>query len=113
MQQDEAEQALAAVAQAQQRLALGFVLISTPLIIWHDRRRDGFFINGYKAGPTRRVAMMIAAGSLLLLVAGIVLRDELGWTSAPLACGAAALVAGTLGSRWWERVYRQDLDRPV
>lgn len=147
MQQDEAEQALAAVAQAQQRLAgqarwswprhalvglqmgalvgspafgipgimaaLGLVLITTPLIIWRDRQRDGFFVNGYKRGPTRRIAAMIAGSSILLLIAGMWLRDRLDWPLAPLICGAIALLIGTLGSRWWEHVYRQDLDRPA
>jgi hypothetical protein len=93
--------------------ALGFVVITTPLIIWQDRQRDGFFINGYKAGPTRRIAVLIAGSGILLLVAGIALRDWLGWSAAPLVCGGIALLTGTLGSRWWEHVYRQDLDRPA
>lgn len=147
MQPEEAEQALAAVAQARRRLAyqtrwswprhalvglqmsalvaspafgligmlagLALVLVTTFLIIWHDRRRDGFFINGYKSGPSRRVALAIAGGGVLLLVFGALLRDQLGWWPAPLACGLIALVLGTLGSKWWEQVYRRDLDQPA
>lgn len=94
-------------------VAIVLVVLTTPLIVWIDRRRDGFFVNGYKSGPTRRVAFLIAASGIGLLIAGLVLRDQLGWPAAPLVCGVIALLVGTLGSRWWEQVYRQDLDRPA
>ncbi|MCZ8019351.1 hypothetical protein [Novosphingobium sp.] len=92
---------------------LGLVLISTPLVIWFDRRRDGFFVNGYKSGPTRRVAYLMAASGIGLLIGGLALRDRFDWPSAPLVCGVIALLVGTFGSRWWEQVYRRDLDRPA
>lgn len=93
--------------------AIILVLVTTPLIVWSDRRRDGFFVNGYKSGPTRRVAYLMAAGGIGLLIGGLALRDGFDWPSAPLVCGVIALLVGTFGSRWWEQVYRRDLDHPA
>ena len=94
-------------------VAIILVLFTTPLIVWFDRRRDGFFVNGYKSGPTRRVAYLIAASGIGLMIGGLVLRDRFDWPAAPLVCGVIALLVGTFGSRWWEQVYRRDLDRPA
>ena len=94
-------------------VAIILVLITTPLIVWFDRRRDGFFVNGYKSGPTRRVAYLMAASGIGLLIGGLALRDRFDWPAAPLVCGVIALLVGTFGSRWWEQVYRRDLDRPA
>lgn len=143
---EEAERALAAMAQTQRRMAerahwpltrhmafgalMGLLvasyalptsvqpvavvlaLLGTALLVQHDRKRDGFFVNGYRAGRTRRVAFLFLGIALLFLVAAIVakLRFGLGWV--PLLLGAILAVLGTLSSLAWERAYRADLAGP-
>lgn len=73
-----------------------------------DRRRDGFFVNGYRAGRTRRVTAVLLLTALGTLAAGV-LGKEQGWWWAPLAAGALLAVFATRASMAWERAYREDL----
>ena len=140
---EEAERALAALADARQRIAkrahwplarhvafgllMGLLvagyalptagqiatvilmLLGTALLVRHDRRRDGFFVNGYRAGRTRRVALLFLAVALLGLAVAIVAKLRFGLVWVPLVAGAAIAVLGTLASLAWERAYRADL----
>lgn len=78
------------------------------IVAW-DRRRDGFFVNGYRAGRTRRVTVFVLGAALIALAAGILGR-EFGWGWAPLAAGAILFVVATLASMAWERIYRAELE---
>jgi putative exporter of polyketide antibiotics len=92
-----------------QLAALAVVLAATALLVAADRRRDGFFVNGYRAGRTRRVAFLFVGIALTGLIAGIVGKLAYGLVWAPVAAGAIVAVLGTLASLAWERAYRADL----
>lgn len=78
------------------------------IVAW-DRRRDGFFVSGYRPGRTRWVTALLLVCALAALAAAIFGRESgLAW--APLAAGAALFVVATLASVMWERVYRAELE---
>lgn len=85
------------------------VLAATALIVAADRRRDGFFVHGYRAGRTRRVALVFLAIAIIGLIGGVVGKLAYGLVWAPIAAGAIVAVLGTLASLAWERAYRADL----
>ena len=85
------------------------VLAATALIVAADRKRDGFFVNGYRAGRTRRVAFVFLALAIIGLAAGITGKVVYGLVWAPVAAGAIVAVLGTFASLAWERAYRADL----
>jgi len=92
-----------------QMLVVAGALVATGLLVAADRRRDGFFVNGYRAGRTRRVALLYLSVALAGLVAAIVAKEGYGLVWMPLAVGAVLAVIGTLSSLAWERAYRADL----
>ncbi|MDT8759508.1 hypothetical protein MZO42_12450 [Sphingomonas psychrotolerans] len=78
-------------------------------IVAGDRRRDGFFVNGYRRGRTRVLSLALLAMMLVALAAAIALREKgLAW--APLAIGVGLAILGTMASIGWERVYRRELE---
>lgn len=83
-------------------------LLLVALIAWTDRRRDGFFINGYHAGRTRGIAVGLALFTMAALLAAMALKDRWSWS--PLVAGAVVLVIATLSSVAWERAYRRELE---
>lgn len=85
-------------------------LAATAMIIARDRQRDGFFVNGYRAGRTRWVTFAMVAVALGALVSAVILKTRYGLDWAPVAIGTAMAVLGTIGSIAWERVYRRELD---
>ena len=89
--------------------AMAVVLILLGLLVQRDRKRDGFFVNGYRRGRTRRVAFLLLGIATIGLVAGAVgkIGYDLDW--APIVCGGVVFVLGTLASIAWERAYRADL----
>jgi hypothetical protein len=94
-------------------VAVAIALVATLLLVRSDRRRDGFFVNGYRAGRTRQVALLFVAVAMLGLAAALVGKHVYGLTWVPLVAGAAVAVLGTIASLQWERVYRADLaERP-
>ncbi|UYY57737.1 hypothetical protein [Sphingomonas sp. S2-65] len=82
----------------------------TAVIVARDRRRDGFFVNGYRRGRTRWVTFAILVVSFGALVGAIVLKTRHGLTWAPLAIGSATALFATIMSMVWERIYQQELD---
>ena len=85
------------------------VVIGTGLIVARDRRRDGFFVNGYRAGRTRRITFLYLAALVPLIAAGVVGKVVYGLPWAPLAAAVVAVCLGTWSSKAWERAYRADL----
>ncbi len=84
-------------------------LASIPLIIEHDRHRDGFFVSGYQAGRTRWVALLILAMSLGTIWTCLHLKNTYGWWASPFVGGILIFFVATFGSLWWQRVYQSDL----
>ena len=92
-----------------QPIGVVLALLCTFLLVRYDRRRDGFFINGYRAGRTRRIALQFVAVALVGLVIAIVAKFRFGLVWGPLVVGAILVILGTLSSLAWERAYRADL----
>ena len=77
-------------------------------IVVRDRRRDGFFVNGYRAGRTRWVTAFLLVVALGVLAAAMIGKSR-GWGWAPIAAGSFLFVFATGASMAWERVYREEL----
>lgn len=78
-------------------------------IIRWDRKRMGMFINGYRAGKTRRVTGALLLAILTLHVLGLWLAAERGWGWAPVPLGVIAAGLAYAGSLWWCRVFRREM----
>lgn len=79
------------------------------IIVIRDRRRDGFFVSGYRPGRTRWLTSAMVIAAWAALSAAIVLKTRFGLAWAPVVIGLATGLVVTLGSIAWERVYRQEL----
>ena len=81
------------------------------LIMRDDRKRDGYFINGWSneaARPATWACVAIVSFSIL----AIALTDSLfRFTPVVAAAGAFTVVGCTLASLWWEKLFRADLRR--
>lgn len=73
------------------------------------KRHTGMWVNGYRAGRTRWVAVGLAAITTLCVLMAVWLDRERGLTYAPLAFGAIAAVIVTIGGFVWEAAFRADL----
>ena len=88
---------------------LAFVGIA--IIVSYDRRRYGVFINGYRRGATRPVVAGLLVAIMALLVLQIHLREQGVAIWVPLAVTGAGFVVAVIGSVWWSRVFRGDMER--
>lgn len=79
------------------------------LIVRSDRKRMGMFINGYRRGRTRIVALAMLAIVLGLYAVSVHRGLGLGDTVTPLLLGVAAAISGTIGSIIWQRVFVREL----
>ena len=86
-------------------LAMGLMVV----IVVHDRRRYGMFINGYRRGATRPVTAALLASMMALIVVQIRLREQGVETWVPVAVAGVAFVVAVAGSVWWARVFRREL----
>jgi hypothetical protein len=86
-------------------VAMGCVAL---MIRW-QRRRLGFFVNGYRKGRTLMVTLPLLALTEALLFGGMWLKyaRHLDW--APLVSGAVMVVVGTAASYAFGRIYRAEL----
>ncbi|HLY78090.1 MAG TPA: hypothetical protein VKQ70_01865 [Caulobacteraceae bacterium] len=87
----------------------GALLAGVALVIMWDRRRTGMFINGYRAGPTRRVtfAMLAFALSMLAFCDWLMFFRGVAW--APFVGGAVVAVVAYFASSIWQRIYLREL----
>ncbi|WP_375395046.1 hypothetical protein [uncultured Sphingomonas sp.] len=85
------------------------ILIGIALVVRWDRRRTGMFINGYRAGRTRKVTFAMLAFSLGLYAISVWLADgrHMIWPSLVLGC--VATVACWFGSRYWCSVFEREM----
>jgi len=88
---------------------LVIVLALIPLIIHSDRKRMGMFINGYRRGKTRVVAIGVVIVELSLYAVSVVRHLDHNDHIAPLMLGAAGVLIGTLGSLLWQRVFVREM----
>jgi hypothetical protein len=88
----------------------GACMAGTAMVVARDRRRDGFFVSGYRPGRTRWVTFVMLLVALGALVGAVVLKTRYGLTWAPAAIGSGIAVFATIISMVWEHVYRRGLD---
>jgi hypothetical protein len=73
------------------------------------KRITGFWVNGWRRGPTRRAVWVWVVGYLVVLALAAGAEYELGWRGAMVAGGAVLGVGIALTSRWWSRIYITEL----
>jgi hypothetical protein len=84
-------------------------LALTGVVAATDRRRDGFFVNGYRAGRTRRIAIGIALFTIAALALAVWAQGAgLWWV--PLVLGVLVFGVATRASIAWERAYQRELE---
>ena len=79
------------------------------LVIRWDRRRTGMFINGYRAGRTRRVTFAMLACMLPLYGLSAWMAIDRGSWIGPLALGLGAGAIAYSFSKTWCRVFRREM----
>ena len=90
-------------------LILVLILACIPIIIHSDRKRMGMFINGYRRGKTRIVAIGILAVELSLYAVAVFRGLDHNDHITPLLLGAAGVALGILGSMLWQRVFVREM----
>lgn len=90
-------------------LILILILCSIPLIIHSDRKRMGMFINGYRRGKTRIVAIGIVIVELSLYAISVFRSFDHHDHVSPLFLGIAGLLVGIAGSMLWQRVFVREM----
>jgi len=88
---------------------LALIFAEIALIVQSDRRRLGVFVNGYRRGRTRLVALPMVAVILLLYGLSCWFALDRGQPAVSLALAAASLVVGYIGSVIWQRVFVREL----
>ena len=88
---------------------LVILLALIPVIIQSDRKRMGMFINGYRRGKTRIVAIGILIVELSLYAVAVVRGLDHNDHVTPLVLGAAGVAIGIFGSMIWQRVFVREM----
>ena len=69
----------------------------------------GMFINGYRRGKTRIVALTILAVELSLYAVSVIRGLDHHDRVTPLVLGAAGVAIGIFGSKLWQRVFVREM----
>lgn len=85
------------------------ILCCIPLIIRSDRKRMSMFINGYRRGKTRLVALGILTVELSLYAVSVYRGLDQDDHVAPLLLGIGGFVIGIAGSLLWQRVFVREM----
>jgi hypothetical protein len=85
------------------------LLALVPIIVHSDRKRMGMFINGYRRGKTRIVAIGILILELSLYALSVVRGLDHNDHVTPLLLGATGAVIGIIGSMIWQRVFVHEM----
>ncbi|HEY7005573.1 MAG TPA: hypothetical protein VH392_03740 [Sphingomicrobium sp.] len=88
---------------------LVLILACIPMIIHSDRKRMGMFINGYRRGKTRIVAIGVLIVELSLYCVAVIRGLGHHDSITPLVLGAVGVVIGILGSMLWQRVFVSEM----
>ncbi len=92
------------------RIAL-FVAVMAGIIacVMSDRRRLGVFINGYRRGRTRRVALLLLLGIAALYIASVWASLHAGMPLLSLALAVITFGISYWGSVTWQRVFVREM----
>jgi hypothetical protein len=85
------------------------ILVAVVFIARADRKRMGMFINGYRRGKTRIVALAILAIELGLYSFATYRALEFNDHATPFVLAALGVVLGWIGSTIWQRVFVSEL----
>ena len=88
---------------------LVLLLAMIPIIVHSDRRRMGMFINGYRRGKTRVVAVGLLIVELSLYAVSVVRGLDHNDHVTPLLLGIVGVVVGIVGSMIWQRVFVREM----
>lgn len=87
----------------------GAAFIGAVGIALHDRRKYGVFVNGYRRGRTRVVALTLVAAMLLVTALQMWLRES----GTALALRGLVALAAAAGATWfsvaWNAVFRREM----
>jgi hypothetical protein len=86
------------------------VVVAAVWMFVTSKRRMGFFVNGYRKGRTRPVALAMVVVYVAALSGAAWCKQayHLAWPG--LVLGAVVFGVGTWASVLWQRVYRRELD---
>jgi hypothetical protein len=90
-------------------VALALILVGIGLIVASDRRRMGMFVNGYRRGKTRIIALATLAVELGLYWFATYRALTFGDHVTPLVLAALGVGLGWIGSIIWQRVFVAEL----
>ena len=79
------------------------------LLVRAYKRHTGLWINGYRAGRTRWVAVGLASIAVLCMLISVWLVRERGVAIAPLIFGGIVAAIVTAGGFVWQAAFRADL----
>lgn len=98
------------ISSAAQIVGSVIVLAMTCLLIVHDRRRYGVFVNGYRRGATLPLTLTYVGVMIVLVASSMFMRlnDFSLWSKLALAAIAFALATGL--SVKWSRVFRREME---
>lgn len=94
-----------------------FVVLYVPsmaALLWlgrGDKLRTGVFVNGWRKGRTLPVSILLLLVLLGLMALALKGHGQPFPAPVTLLAGGVAMVLGTLGSIWWQRVYIAELTR--
>lgn len=88
---------------------LVLILCCIPIIIQSDRKRLGMFINGYRRGKTRLVAVGTLLVELSIYAVSVYYGLSLDNHVVPLPLGVLGVLVGIAGSLLWQRVFVREL----
>ena len=71
------------------------------------RRLTGFWVDGFRRGPTRRAIVVWVVVVLAVLGTGFAAEER--WRGAMVVAGAVLGVGVAVVSRWWTRIYVAEL----
>ena len=83
-----------------------FLLCLRGMVVLY-RRLTGFWVDGFRRGPTRRAIAVWIVGSLAVLGAGFLAEDHR--RGSMVIAGAVLAVGLVLVNRWWGRLYAAEL----
>jgi hypothetical protein len=88
----------------------GLVMLTAVVMFVLYRRKNGFFVNGYRKGRTRPVVFAMLAVYVVVLGAAGLIKEiyKLAWPA--LVLGLLMFCVATWASVVWQRVYQRELD---
>ncbi|MEO1967098.1 MAG: hypothetical protein ABGW87_00105 [Sphingomonadaceae bacterium] len=98
-----------AISGTAQIIGTVVVLTLVGLLLWHDLRRYGVFVNGYRRGATLPVALAYVGTLVVLIAAAMYMRENDFSIWSKLGLGAIAFAWATFTSVQWNRAYRKEL----